>query len=176
MEHYQLDLTIAPFPVKKYAFGRVQVRLSDFNCYLHQWSNHEITSVDPADALHWLKRIGVSFDPDRASCTCSEPEEQEENYLLSWKVVPIPYQPHSYMPMKQGIVSAILAIAITCPFCGGMCGNDTNGALMICDSDSLVRCEECKESCMIPEDAFQVRSGSALTVRYKEGYGEIPTH
>lgn len=71
--------------------------------------------------------------------------------------------------MKQGIVSRIVAISVTCPECGGSCENE-QGSFAIEEGDRTVTCETCGKACAIPSHAFQARqraSRGCVTTKHK---------
>lgn len=61
--------------------------------------------------------------------------------------------------MKQGIVTMILAVQISCPNpeCGGICDNEDRGSSMIEEQDKVVVCERCGQRCKVPSSAWKVR-------------------
>jgi hypothetical protein len=61
--------------------------------------------------------------------------------------------------LRVGRVTAILAVAIECRECGGVCDLPSGASMiMIEEQDVILTCEDCGLQCRVPSDAFTMRS------------------
>lgn len=67
--------------------------------------------------------------------------------------------------MKQGKVTMVLAVQISCPNCGGICDNEERGSSMIEEQDKIVVCEDCGERCAVPASAWKIKQSKVASGR-----------